>query len=459
MSSCSNTSNLSGNLNVNSISHSGARLLMTHPLSGFSGGKVSSYVGDDGITAGDAIRYNAVEYHVTSNPSGGKYVKAKADAAENSEVVGIVETIEGQNRDGTSTEDSLVYVVLSGQISFPSDKLVSATHIFDFENDDTYISGASGGNDIYFLSEVTAGVIQNLAPTTPTTIAKPILQQAADGDYNAHVVNYIGYQVGGEVVGTLEEDEPATTIVNIPDFNGNNFTNGANDWFDLNERNLLPANTGAYGYIPGNSTYANALSNFRTYGVWWKVNFTGTIQNADVGKPIQTRNSDGSVKVGGNLEILERANKCLYVRTTSTEDISVGDILYARTGKYTVTDCFVSNFYLPLVKGSTSKTIFVDADNRSKSVPERKALKVPSDLHPASRGENPGPRGTAVTIPSEVTLKKATVTDGLTVSSAEHNLKGVDIIKLIKDHDDEIASVKSTLNQSKTSVNITNRNT
>ena len=459
MSSCSNTSNLSGNLNINSINHSGARLLMTHPLGGFSGGRISSFVGDDGIAAGDAIRYNAVTYHATSNPSGGKYIKAKADAAENSEVVGIVESIEGQNADGTSTEDSLVYVVLSGQISFPSDKLVSATHIFDFENDDTYIAGASGGNDIYFLSEVTAGVVQNLAPTAPTTIAKPILQRAADGDYNAHVVNYIGYQVGGEVVGTMEEDEPPQTLVYVPDFDGNNFTNGDNDWFDINESNLLPANTSAYGYIPGNPTYSNSLSSFRSYGVWWCVTFTGAIQNGDVGKPIQTKNADGSTDIAGIVEIIDRANKKIYIRTTNVRDLEVGDVLYARTGIYTITDCFVSNYYLPKVKGSKSKTVYVDSDNKSRSVPERKALKVPRDLHPARRGENPGPRGPAMTIPSELTSKSVTITDKLTVSSLEHNLKGVDIIKLIKDHDDEIASVKSTLNQTKTSVNITNRNT
>ena len=61
-SSCGNRSNLSGNLNVRSITNSGARLLMTHDISGFSGGRVSDYIGDDGVTAGDAIRYDVVQY-------------------------------------------------------------------------------------------------------------------------------------------------------------------------------------------------------------------------------------------------------------------------------------------------------------------------------------------------------------------------------------------------------------
>ena len=137
MSSCNNSSNLIGNLNVNNITHSGARLMMTHPLSGFSGGRISQYSGDDGITAGDAIRFNTIEYHATTNPSGGKYVKAQADLAHTSEVVGVVEGVEGVNEDGTAKTDAVVNVVISGQIKFPTDKLVSATHIYDFDSEDS----------------------------------------------------------------------------------------------------------------------------------------------------------------------------------------------------------------------------------------------------------------------------------------------------------------------------------
>ena len=62
-----------------------------------------------------------------------------------------------------------------------------------------------------------------------------------------------------------------------------------------------------------------------------------------------------------------------------------------------------------------------------------------------------------MTIPYKLTAKEMVITDKLTVSSLDNNLKGVDIIKLIKTHDDEISDVKSILNQTKTSVNITDR--
>jgi len=73
MPSASNSSNLLGNVNISDISNSGARLLMTHPISGFSGG-ISVAIGEDGVTAGDVIRYDVIP----GSPSENKYTKAQA---------------------------------------------------------------------------------------------------------------------------------------------------------------------------------------------------------------------------------------------------------------------------------------------------------------------------------------------------------------------------------------------
>ena len=155
MANCSsnNSSNLSGNLNIQSITSSGARLLMTVPLSGFSGGRLSGPPEDtDGVTAGDAIRYD----NVTDSISFGKYIKAKADTPANSEVVGIVEDVSIAG-DPLVGDTGVATIVISGQINYPDGKLFES-----YEHAGS--TGSAGGNDVYFLSAVTGGVLQNLAP-------------------------------------------------------------------------------------------------------------------------------------------------------------------------------------------------------------------------------------------------------------------------------------------------------
>lgn len=74
MSSCNTSSNITTNTYVNNITHSGARLLMTLPLSGFSGGVMGSCPETcHGISGGDAIRYDTDVDSVSYQ----KYVKAQ----------------------------------------------------------------------------------------------------------------------------------------------------------------------------------------------------------------------------------------------------------------------------------------------------------------------------------------------------------------------------------------------
>ena len=182
MSSCSSSSNINSsttNVNLNSI---GSRILATIPITS------SDYTVEAGIEAGDVIRYDV------SDPSNKLYRKSKADTIENAEVIGVVESV----------DTSQLNVVVFGQINFPSSKLINLS-------EDT--TGATGGNDIYFLSPSVTGGVQNLAPFDQTQVIKPILQIADDGVNNAIVLNYIGYAVGGaiasesldELIGELRE--------------------------------------------------------------------------------------------------------------------------------------------------------------------------------------------------------------------------------------------------------------
>ena len=168
MPSCSNSSNIQTNVNVLTLASAGARLITTIDKTPDDG----AYTVDAGITAGDVIRYDVT----TATPA---YKKSQADNIENAEVVGVVES---------ATTDSMV-VVIFGQIEFPSTRFNNAGSP----------AGASGGNDVYFLSSSTAGDVSSLAPEQVTQVVKPVLQRMDVGDFNAVVLNYIGYVVAGEV--------------------------------------------------------------------------------------------------------------------------------------------------------------------------------------------------------------------------------------------------------------------
>jgi len=453
-SSCGNSSNLLGNMNVKSITHSGARLMMTHPLGGFSGGFVSSHRGDDGITAGDAIRWEADE-----NAQGsGKYTKARADRASTSEVVGIVESIEGVNADGSAGPTSLVNVVISGQIKYDIDKLVSATHI------DSGTTGSAGGNDVYFLSEVTGGALQNLAPSTPTFIAKPVLQRAVDGDFTAQVVNYIGYQIGGEIVGTRGRGEPKNGVADILDFGGPKNPMFSGDWWDLSKVNWLSINNSDIGYRTGDPTYYTSYTIFgnANFGTRWKVTFKETPKKSDEYLNITTKLANGKVDFSGKVQSINIVTKEAYITTTTTSNLSADQKMFGRSGQYTIATADKIAFALPRVQGTVVNN-FVDINGSKRNGRQVKAMFVNRDSSPSSVedtrvGRTPGEAGTVVSIPDNVEVQEITIRDNFTVQSETHNVKITDLADTIKRMNTDIQACLSKLNISETAgKNITNK--
>jgi len=106
--------------------------------------------------------------------------KARANAANTSEVFGIVESISGIT----------ALIVTHGSINIDGSAL-----------NDVGENGGIGGNDIWFLSPSMEGKLQNLGPTLNGHIVKPVFYQfphTTDGIvYNGYVVNYSGYFAGG----------------------------------------------------------------------------------------------------------------------------------------------------------------------------------------------------------------------------------------------------------------------
>lgn len=125
-----------------------------------------------GITLGDVVRFNPL---YASGGLTGQYVKSQADSDENSEVLGIVESI----------SSNYYTIVTHGSVTYPSARLSG-------------LCGGAGGVDILFLdSGISGGLTGNVVDDgTTEVIVKPVLQLAPHGVYNGVVVNYIGYRIG-----------------------------------------------------------------------------------------------------------------------------------------------------------------------------------------------------------------------------------------------------------------------
>lgn len=158
MSSCTSSNIKSSNTIVNITSGSGNRLIIDIPVANIT---------SPGFSAGDAIFYNVL----TS-----KYQRSRADSPTTSEVLGVVENVDSSGN---------ANVVIYGSIGL--------TGFIDLSFNNT--PGGAGGNDIYFLSGLTAGKLQSLAPTTSGHTIKAVYQTAPHSNYTGVVMNYVGYRI------------------------------------------------------------------------------------------------------------------------------------------------------------------------------------------------------------------------------------------------------------------------
>ena len=424
MSSTNTSSNLWGNTNNLDISNSGARLIMSHPISGFSGGIMSHALygetAGDGVTAGDVVRYDTVPDSVSYN----QYTKAIANASEYAEVVGVIETI----------ENGVVKVVLSGQIKFPTARFATA----DYQPSGR-VGGASGGNDVYFLSGVTAGGISNLAPNVAGQIAKPVLQVADDGVFNAHVVNYIGYQIGGNVAGTTEPSAPEGGIIEIVDFDGKLEVDGGEGWWDISKEKWLPYSTDSSLYR--DRTYVSFCDTKLGGGVQgaeWDVVVSSTPSTTMIGKNIFQRKNNKTwltVQVVG----VDKTTNTITIRSTQTsnagiiQEPDVTENFYDNNTPYTPTTITKMAFRLPMVS-STGTVVLTDMYGKTTTKNKQILMFTQGDA-----------RAAAVTIADEISVAKITAT-GLITGTDENGNTITDLVKQVKLLSDDSRTQSNKLN-------------
>lgn len=277
MPSCSNSSNISSSLNAFTVVQGGSRLATEIK-------RVS------GLTFGNVIRYDVI--------SAG-YTAAKADDAASSEVFGV---IEGYNS-ATDNFDVVIY----GSINLSS----SALYAIDGT------TGGSGGNDIYFLSGTTAGVLQNLAPTNLNHIIKPVYQAAPHGSFSGVVMNYLGYRIGGDIEASLKDTELGNVQIII---GSDQFQNG---YVDAKISHELPV-----------ADYPEFYERFNlVYGYTEGVSVQQVIGGAVVpGQEVfQAGNSVGVVSM------VDYADKKLYIKKKpNTSLVSLNSNITVRTSGTTV---------------------------------------------------------------------------------------------------------------------------
>ncbi len=145
---------------------------------------------NSGFSAGNVIFYDI---------TGSTWAKSSAAANNTSEVFGVIENITGL----TAT------IVTHGSVNIPN------TMLHDIGS-----SGGSGGNDIWFLSGITSGHMQNLAPTAVGNIIKPVYyaypHEFNGTTFSGLVVNYIGYSVSSATSSTTTSTTNVGSIFASP---------------------------------------------------------------------------------------------------------------------------------------------------------------------------------------------------------------------------------------------------
>lgn len=128
-----------------------------------------------GFTVGSAIRYNSAS---------SQWVTARANNAENAEVVGVVSEVQ--------TTD-IFTVVYSGVINIPA------------------LAGVS--HPALFLSDTVPGGITHNPPSVIGSVVKPVVVRSVSNDGGYVVVNYLGTQIGGSSTVAIDQIQPVGTIM------------------------------------------------------------------------------------------------------------------------------------------------------------------------------------------------------------------------------------------------------
>lgn len=333
MSSCTNSSNIKSTLLTQIIREESDGKRVAFKISASDAG-ISG-----GITLGSVIRYD-----VTSET----YDLSKADNPATAEVVGVVESI----------NEGIYTVVASGLMVYPNITSVINGYTGNCATGDSGTGGGLGGPDILFLSDACAGKVQLLEPTTPGHIVKPIMQRvkvgsAGPNQYNAIVLNYIGYEVSPLAESVDNLTFPAGSLHYIPE------TSSIDGFLDARTEQILPV-----------SNYSELYSVFQTsYGSYEEtVTLSNPAANLSflVDREATQEAPNGNRYNTGTITSVNQSNSTITIRRISTEKKTDNSkFIFVGSSAFTPTSSSVTAFTVP---SAPTQTIRYTASSGTKDV-------------------------------------------------------------------------------------------
>jgi len=239
-----------------------------------------------GLSAGNIVFYDI---------SGATWAKSIATGFNTSEVFGVIESVVG----ATAT------VVTYGSVNIPNSML-----------NDVGQTGASGGNDIWFLSGQTAGQLQNLGPTFANQIIKPVYYAYSHGydgvTFSGLLVNYIGYSVDSSASAGSGSVTPAVGSLQLALEGEGNYYNGEHYQIVTNSDNSVSFLGQIYSLVFGTSVLDMGFYND---------NMSRLVQTAMRSRIKKLDNSDKTTNLANSLSPL------FYMMAPSSTSISPGAII------------------------------------------------------------------------------------------------------------------------------------
>jgi len=373
MPSCSNSSNIQSSINTISVTQGGSRLLVSIP-----------YV--SGLTLGQVVRYDV-------STSG--YTASKANLAENSEVFGVIESYDS----ASNKFNTVIY----GSISIDSSKLA-----------DMGSGGGSGGNDIYFLSDQTAGGLQNLAPTNLEHIVKPVYQISPHGSYTGVIVNYLGYKIGGDIQAAFNDTNSLGSLQTL--IGDSAF-----------EESFLDA---SISHELAVADYPDFYAKFgKKYGFVERVTVTESIPGSIVANQTVAQTNSSYT---GNVVSVDVANKYVYILRKPNADLaSTGKQIVITTNssvvRLTPTATTVYSIYTPVISLTQPIAIY-GKDGSNLTVSQR--VKIGIKVKPLS---------VQVAVPETVTA------NSLTATELKYGVTEEDLETKINNFESRIAAIETRL--------------
>lgn len=341
MSSCTNSSNIRSTILSQVIRETadGKRVVFTIN---------SNDVGiTSGVTLGSVIRFDMVT---------DSYQLSKADNPATAEVVGVVESILGDN----------YTVVANGLMVYPNIGSVINSYADGCTALDSGTDGGLGGGDIFFLSDGCEGKLQYLEPTTPGYIVKPVMQRVKVGpsgpsQYNAIVLNYIGYEVAESVAVQAQLQQLVGTVSYAKETDAT-----LNGFIKVDSQQLLST-----------TSYPELYSVFATnYGEYEEtISIPSYAANiANLTNSTMTQKTGSRVTSTGTVVFANDANKTITVRKSKTEPkTDTSKLVYFGNLAYTPASSNVTSFTLPSTPTQKIKYVANGVETEETLIPYMKS--------------------------------------------------------------------------------------